>query len=107
MIVNKFIIVLCLVFILLLLNKLIRHQENFQDSTEQVFSTTLNYNCNNYNAEVCGVFEDSGLCKIHGDDSELLRSKPAATRCPEPASLGGARQRLSHGGCSGFCARRP
>ncbi len=68
MIVNKFIIVLCLVFILLLLNKLIRHQENFQDSTEQVFSTTLNYNCNNYNAEVCGVFENSGLCKIHGDE---------------------------------------
>ena len=34
MIVNKFIIVLCLVFILLLLNKLIRHQEYFQDSNQ-------------------------------------------------------------------------
>ena len=68
MIVNKFIIVLCLVFILLLLNKLIRNQEYFQNSTEQVFSTTLNYNCNNYNKEVCQVFENSGLCKIHGDE---------------------------------------
>lgn len=72
MIINKFIIVLCLIFIILLLNKLIRHQENFQSTqaiTRPAFSTSLNYNCANYdNLEVCKVFEDSGLCKIHGSE---------------------------------------
>ena len=46
----------------------LNHQEYFQDSNQNVFSTTLNYNCDNYNKEVCKVFEDSGLCKIHGDE---------------------------------------
>lgn len=67
MIINKFIIVLCILFIILLLIKI--NRENFQTTTaqeqEQLFSTTLNYNCNNYTEDVCKVFEDSGLCVYH------------------------------------------
>jgi len=65
MIINKFIILLCLIFIILLLLKISR--ENFE-STKKVFTTELKYNCADYeNEAVCKVYENSGVCKWHGD----------------------------------------
>jgi hypothetical protein len=67
MIINKFIILLCLIFIILLLVKISR--ENFQPTiAQQSYTTTLNYNCNNYNTkEICDPFEKAEVCKWHGD----------------------------------------
>jgi hypothetical protein len=73
MIVNKFIIVLCIIFLILLLRKL--SYENFQSSTTSVpqttsvappikFSDTINYNCSEIDKdEVCDFLESASICK--------------------------------------------
>ena len=73
MIVNKFIIVLCIIFLILLLRKL--SCENFQDSstssvsqtTEAApmrFSQSIDYNCNEIdNDDVCDFLESVNVCK--------------------------------------------
>ena len=91
MIINKFIIVLCLVFIVLLLNKIITSQENFQDS-EKVFTTTLNYNCANYdnNEQACAAFEDAGLCKYVNDECKpVCRFAPSSEQNAETITNAG------------------
>ena len=68
MIVNKFIIVLCVIFLILLLRKL--SYENFQatqqsaPSTQITFTDTINYNCENIdNDDVCKFLESVNICK--------------------------------------------
>lgn len=84
MIVNKFIIVLCIIFLILLIRKLT--YENFQTSSSssssesaqsessnttsaapQLFSSNINYNCDNItNENVCNFLENAGVCKVQG-----------------------------------------
>lgn len=82
MIVNKFIIALCIIFLVLLLRKLT--YENFQSTpaatttptaitTQPVFSTTLNYNCASIdNDDVCDFLEQANIC-----NNTSLGCKPA------------------------------
>ena len=75
MIVNKFIIVLCIIFLILLLRKL--SYENFQDGTTTAtpqttsaapspvkFSQTIDYNCGEIEDDkVCDFLESVNVCK--------------------------------------------
>ena len=85
MIVNKFIIVLCIIFLILLLRKL--SYENFQDGTTTAtpqttsaapspvkFSQTIDYNCGEIEDDkVCDFLESVNVCK----NTETKGCKPA------------------------------
>tara|TARA_B100001057_G_scaffold499356_1_gene609690 strand:- start:1075 stop:2538 length:1464 start_codon:yes stop_codon:yes gene_type:complete len=68
MIINKFIIVLCLIFIVLLLTKITR--ENFQDSPSPTFSVTDFCSNHNGNDKLCKYFEDKEVCRFNEDNNE-------------------------------------
>lgn len=61
MIINKFIIVLCLVFIILLLSKITK--EHFQSSQNPTFSVTDFCSNHSQSPEICRYFEEKNVCK--------------------------------------------